>query len=195
MLAFLMTLFFLHAQAAQSLLIEGHWTQGCQLTPDDDVIEMSIDVNGDQLRVQGYGFEENGCQVPYIYYEESYSVQSFSQTTAPQTYNLNLETKEIAYTPLTEEVALALNEGSFCGVENWKMKVKTVVTGGRCNDEDLKRKDDIYFQSIRLVPDAPTSFHWGLTNHTLDGSSADKRPQNYEDLPFLKISRDFNKLM
>lgn len=185
MLTLLFVLFSIHSQA-QNLLLEGHWSQGCQITNDDDVIEMSIDVQSDAFAVQGYAFEEKDCTVPYIYFEENYSVQSFASVNNSPHYNLNLVTKEIAYTPLTDEVARALNEGSFCGLNNWKVKVKTVVTGGNCNDERMKRKGEIYFQSVRLSQDAPTSFYWGLTNHTLDGSSADKRPKLYEALPFKK---------
>jgi hypothetical protein len=145
---------------------------------------MQLQIYGQQLDFQGFGFEDENCKKPYIFYEERYVVKSFSLKSGNSNeYNVNLSTKEISYTPLSDQVARALNEGSFCGLNEWQDHVKTTVTGGACNGDRLRKKEETYFQTLRL---AENYISWGLLTNTLDGSSELKRPQAYEDLPFKK---------
>ena len=161
---------------------DGSWKQDCQVVDDGDLIQVGLNISGDDWTWQGYGFEEANCKTPYIVYEETYSTKEVIATSDHE-YDLNFATKEISYTPLSAEVAEALNEVGFCDIQTWKVNVKTSVTGKHCEDREIRKAGDAYFQKVSL---ADSSLLWGLVSETLDGSTEAKRPSTYESLPFKK---------
>ena len=160
---------------------DGSWAQDCQVV-DGDVLQIKINVSGSEWIWQGVGFEEANCQKPYLQYEEAYSAKQ-TKAVNESDFEIDLMTKEISYTPLSAEVADALNQATLCGLHAWKLNQKTIVTGLNCDDRQIRKVGDMYFQKAKLQSDV---LSWGLVSDANDGSSAAKRPQIFEPLNFKK---------
>lgn len=160
--------------------LQGHWKQDCQIIEGDDVIQVELDVSGDIWKWQGYGFEDEKCKIPYIAYEEVYSAEKVVEIASGK-FDLDFIANEISYTPLSREVAEALNMARYCEIQDWKDHQKTLVTGRACDDRQLRRAGDRSYQRIKTVEDG---LWWGLYSDSMDGSTPAKRPESYETLMF-----------
>ena len=160
---------------------DGVWTQDCEVI-DGDVLQIKIQVSGNEWIWQGVGFEEARCQKPYLIYAEAYSAKQ-TKAVNETDFEVDLVTKEISYTPLSSEVAEALNQSGFCGIHNWKLKIPSIVTGQNCDDRQIRKVGDLYYQRAQLNQNA---LSWGLVSAAEDGSAAEKRPKTFEPLLFKK---------
>lgn len=160
---------------------EGMWSQDCRVV-DDDIEQISIQVHGDEWTWQGVGFDQEDCQSPYLLYQETYQAKKSEPITRTDVA-LDLQTIEVSYTPLTDEVAESLSLISFCGHSDWKSQVKTVVTGETCEDRSVRRSGEMYFQKAGFNE---AGLAWGQLTDSLDGSSVDRRPVDFEARPFHK---------
>jgi len=186
----------------------GLWQQDCRLVNDDWIraklvfTEESVQSgvtnlksNRRPLSQQGrlewvrVGFEEENCQKPYLEYSLLFAYLFDNQN------KIDLLVKEAAYTPLTDEVAEALNLVSYCGSRNWKKNHRQVVSGQDCDGFHPPQKEAKLFWILQLSESGSGQMRergggqsqilWGEPRLGSEGESELSRVRNFDDLPYI----------
>jgi hypothetical protein len=156
-------------------LPQGSFSQNCWLLGGEDFVQGEVEISGASLKRSRRGYEEEGCQKPWVNYQESFSVL-FLQEDA-----LDLRMVEASYTPLTREVAEAFNLSGLCGFHNWKPKEKKDVTGQDCGDFYVPKVGEVVFTRLQVKGDA---FSIGMESAGRDGTAANRRMVELEPEDF-----------
>ena len=155
------------------------YEQGCRVIGEDDYVKYSVITNeiipGKTFTLQITAFEDENCLTPYLQYQQLFQIAAIDGE------KINFITKEISYTPLSDETSDALNMISYCDANDWKTHAATLVTGKLCNDYQQLHLDQSWFQILKVEPDG---LSMGLTTLKLDGRSDSLRPITY-DLKFV----------
>ena len=109
---------------------------GCLTADNDDVMNMQLDIINQKFSFTATAYEDNDCHLPYIIFKNEYITNS---TTAD---SITLSHTASSYTPLTDEVASALNYIQYCGFIDWKKDSVKTVTGLVCDDYTQLKEDE-----------------------------------------------------
>jgi len=162
----------------QAQVLDGTWIKACQQA-QDDFISSELKITQDEWHFLYHGFEELDCQKKYLQFE------SFLKASM-QGSHLDFLVLDVLYTPLTEEVAAALNLISFCGFKNWKMQERKSVLNRICESVDSYRLGQMIYSLLQFRQNPKLSLFIGASTDSSDGSSSEKRHQIYEDSAYEK---------
>ena len=155
--------------------LDGTWSKACQ-DVDGDYVSSSLKISKAQWNVTHWGYEDENCAAKYLQFDLSYSAVMTEQ-------NLDLKLADAAYTPMTDEVAEALNEGEFCGFTNWKKNKKTSIIGKECSDVDNYEKN----QMVYSIYKNQTNQLWlGEASASHEGITPDSRHTSLEAIAYKK---------
>lgn len=167
----LISLLLLLKITAYSAVENTNWNTGCLLV-GDDVIQSEIQFSKNQMSINYTAYEKEGCQIPYIIYQENY----FYKT---QDKNLNLQTDSITYQALSDEVARAMNTIAFCGFIDWQKNIVKDVAGLLCDDRHLPLKGEVIYS---IIEQNESELQIGESFGKYDGHTEQFRHQKFGDL-------------
>ena len=176
--AFLVSLLFsLQASALET------YTQACHVIGEDDYVQYQIEAEmplqaNSQFNLKLTAFEDENCTIPYLHYNQYFSVESF------QTEKLNLKTQKVTYTTLSDEVSEALNMIEYCGFKDWKANSEKAVTGKVCDDYQQLALEQMFFQ---ILKQESNGIFIGQIGHQKDGRNENQRPVDWDELGFTKV--------
>ena len=104
------------------------YEQKCKIIGDDDIVQMSLIQDGQTLIHRVTAYEEENCQKQYLIFDRVYLLEKTNDSA------LFLIHQKALYTPLTQEVAKALNLINYCGYRSWLNGQSKDVTGQKCDD-------------------------------------------------------------
>ena len=94
---------FFWVQAAMAApTLDAVWKKACE-DQDGDYVSSQLKVAKSQWSLTSWNYEDEACATKYLQFDRSYTV-TWTDT------NLDLKLVDAAYTPLSQEVAEALNE-------------------------------------------------------------------------------------
>lgn len=152
------------------------YTQKCRHL-GEDFVRFAVIVASPALTFKVTAYEDETCEIPYIEYLQYFTIESVNGL------NIDLKTEKVTYSPISEEVASALRQISYCGTANWEVSVETEVTGQNCDGFVQLRRGAYFYQ---LLQQNPRSLGFGVLDKQHDGRSAHKRPVKFDELYFLK---------
>lgn len=141
--------FFLLGLNSNALVFE----QNCHIVNDEDVLKMALiftDPNlSDRVTWRTTAFEDENCKTPYIIFDRLFQ---FISNTPSEILLISLES---SYTPISDEVAEALNMMNYCELNTWQAGQKQVVTGRTCQDYvQLREYQQITYSQSGFDPNA-----------------------------------------
>lgn len=160
-------------------LLEGLWRKPCELI-QDDWVSSELRVQKSQWHFVYWGYEDKACRKKYLQFEQILKASLVSP-------NLDLQVENILYTPLTQEVAEALNQIAFCNFREWKINQSHSVLDQLCESVDSYRKNQMIYSLFRVFPETTGLFlKLGRPGPETDGSRPEKRHQDYEATAYEK---------
>ena len=133
---------------------------------DDDVLKQELQDEGTMWKHRHVAYEKENCEAAYLYYDNSYKVKQDGN-------KIDLTYVSTAYTPLTAEVAEALNLIRWCGLDGWKKDESQSISGQECGDFKVPPKGQMLYSIYELKNDGkelflgePTISHMGTTPET-----------------------------
>jgi hypothetical protein len=178
----LLCVFFLSGSAKASEV----WVKPCS-DHDGDFISAKLVKINNQWNFSDWGYEDEPCNMPYIQLDRLYQLKSVglkSDSDGPQideTGKMDLQLIDALYTPLTDEVARALNDSGFCGIENWKMNMAVSILGKPCASVDNYQPGQMTYSIWKKTKiDGDVRLWLGESSIPADGSTAEKRHQVFE---------------
>jgi len=121
--------------------------QNCKIMGEDDVVQMTVELNTENLLHRVTAFEEENCQKPYLIFDRVY------ETPENQNQVVSLVHLKSMYTPLSIEVARAMNLIKYCGLRTWTMNQSQDVTGKKCDDFQQLSAGEKTELSVTFQPD------------------------------------------
>jgi hypothetical protein len=180
----LILIYFHGAGAAEPTTgILGQWTKKCQ-DIDGDFITATIQIQnpGKWIWLESeLAFEDAACSQLYLKFEK--------QSTAVMVgNNLDLTLQEVAYTPMSKEVADALNEAEFCQIKNWQANKKQSILNKVCADVGNYVSGQKLYSIYKMAEETklPALFI-GAPDEKFDGSTPALRHLRFQAIPFLKV--------
>lgn len=166
---------------AQELPPQGTFVRPCYAV-SDDILNSEIQISGSAWSTKFTAFEESGCKTAYLVFETLYSIQH--QEPHPSGFHkLDLSVQEVSYTPLSDEVAEALNFMTYCGFDNWKKDEKKIVTGLICDEFEAPAKGTILYTIFQISKEA--SLMLGTESKGAEGFSENTRHQHLDKKEYL----------
>jgi len=130
---------------------------------EDDVLKEELTDDASNWKHRYIAYEKDKCEAAYLYYDNSYKVKQDGK-------KIDLTYVSTAYTPLTAEVAEALNLIHWCGLEGWKKDESQTVSGQECGDFKVPAKGTMLYSIYELKNEdkelslgEATMDHLGLT--------------------------------
>ena len=159
------------------------YKQACRVIGEDDYVQYKIEVatplqTGAQFNLKLTAFEDENCTIPYLHYNQYFSVVNF------ESEKLNLKTQKVTYTSLSDEVSEALNLMQYCGVTDWRTNSETGVTGQVCDDYPQLAFGQVLFQ---IFKQNGHNLSIGKIGFQKDGRDESQRPDQWDDLEFTKV--------
>ena len=148
-------------------------------TVDDDVLQTALQTDGTDWTITYSAFEDSACETPYIHYEIKYSIKTKAQY-------IDMTTKEVSYTVVSDEVSEALNMVGYCGFSDWKANEKRIVTGKICDEFQAPKENEVLY-SIFEVNVQTSELKLGTSSGKYNGKSPDLRHQNFDTPGFLPL--------
>ncbi|MNJ99907.1 hypothetical protein D3C87_176880 [compost metagenome] len=157
------------------------WTTECYST-DEDILQEELFQKDGRWEHTHVAYEEENCQKAYLRFQQVSKARLAGQ-------KLDLTHVETSYTPLSEEVAEALNSVAWCGISHWRQHEKQVVTGLVCGDYKAAQAGDMTYSIFKVSSLSKTVrvFLWGKATPALDGKSEATRFQDLNERPFYLI--------
>ena len=154
--------------------LNGVWEKPCE-NQEGDFISSKLTIKKNQWNVSRWGYEDEKCQQKYIQFDLKFQVSAAD-------YEMDMKVVDALYTPKTKEVARALNEAGFCGINNWKKNHAQSVLGLDCSSVVNYQKDQMIYSIFRKDPWPPKrELLWmGEATETYDGRTAEKRHVSFE---------------
>lgn len=156
-------------------ILDGVWQQPCVET-DEDVFRKNLEIKNLKWNFSFFGFEEPGCRKPYIKFEK---IVRAAQTFEFGVQNVDLQIQDVIYTPLSKEVADALNLAQFCGFRNWQNQISISVLNRQCDSVANYRVGQIEY-GIYSIDKENLNLKLGQADGVYDGSSKEKRFKTFE---------------
>ncbi len=134
---------------AQSMMASTLFSQSCRNLGEDYLrfrleTESGTFVKNSAVSVKITAFEDEKCQVPYLNYNQYFTVVDFHDG------QLDLTAEKVTYQALSEEVASALRLIRYCDFSDWQKDIETSVTGKICEDYRQLQKDDTFYQILKI---------------------------------------------
>lgn len=152
-----------------------YWKKGCEQI-GEDYLSSQLYISSEAWLFTDWAFEDPGCQKKYLQFERVFRADLVAG-------DLDLQVKDVLYTPLTEEVAEALNLIGFCGLKNWQTGVSRSVIQRFCESVDNYQQDQMIFSIWKFDNEG---IFVGQATPGFDGSSPDKRHQSLESSAYQK---------
>ncbi|MFV3408799.1 hypothetical protein ACNH6C_09350 [Bdellovibrio bacteriovorus] len=147
---------------------------------EGDALTTHLQVSENQWILTHLAYEEDACKQAYLAFEIQY-------TTATAGTEVDLTVSESSYTPLTEEVAEALNMVKYCDYTDWKRGEKKVVSGYLCDEYKAPNVGDKTYSIFKTEQkDGAELLYIGAASAQGSGKSPSQRHKKYEPLPFFK---------
>lgn len=160
---------------AQTVMASGTFSQNCRVI-GDDYLKFEIEIQKAHLALKVTAFEDEDCEVPYIVFNQYFEIDQL------QNEKINLKTKKVTYTTLSEEVASALRMIGYCGFSQWQVRSETEVTGKDCDGFQQLSHGQIFYQLFKLENKV---LKFGLTDKMRDGRSVQNRPVQFDPVEYL----------
>lgn len=159
--------------------LDGNWLKSCE-DQDGDYVSSSLKVNKAQWNFSHVGFEDEECRVKYLQFDRSY-------TAVVTDSKLDLKLVDAVYTPMSDEVAEALNEAEFCGVTSWKKNKKVSIVGKDCSDVDNYLKNQMTYSIYKMeVLDGKNHLQVGEASAVNTGATPATRHASLEQTAYQK---------
>nr|BFD63747.1 hypothetical protein BdHM001_24280 [Bdellovibrio sp. HM001] len=147
---------------------------------DGDVLTTHLQVQDGKWVLTHIAYEEDACKQSYLAFEIQYGVRIDGG-------NVDLTVTESSYTPLTEEVAEALNMVRYCEYTDWRRNEKKVVSGYLCDEYKAPNVGDKTYSIFKTEPkDGQELFYLGTASQESSGKSPLQRHKKFERLPFYR---------
>jgi hypothetical protein len=156
---------------------EEHFQTACY-SIDDDVLKEELNQSGDTWQHRYIAYEKENCEVPYLYFDNSFAVKQDGN-------KLDLTYQDISYTPLSSEVAEALNLSKWCGLTGWKKDEAQNVLSKECGDYKAPKKGQGLYSIYELRKEG-TELALGVESKDHKGDTAETRHDKLSDRVFLK---------
>lgn len=167
--------FFILATEAVMASVVSAQTQ-CFVANDDDYLISSISLSQSELTQRWIAFEDEKCENPYLEITRNYRIKNSKDK------NFDLETTEVTYTARTAEAATSLKQVRYCGSTLWKKDLPISVVGRDCDGYQQPKINQMFFQ---ILDKSETRILVGELTKEHDGTTAIKRPKNFDNLIFI----------
>lgn len=159
-----------------------HFHRACHID-EGDVLTTDIVETNSMWTITHTAFEEDRCHFPYLVYEVKYATEKHQE-------KIDLTVIETSYTPITEEVAMALNLIRYCGYSDWAKKEKKIVSGYLCDEFKAPNNGDKLF-TIFKTEQKNENFvlYIGMPTEGRLGKTSGTRHQSFDKRPFILISQ------
>jgi len=165
---------------ASAQVQNGSYRKGCQVYNDDDYLTTNLDIQHNKWLFTHTAYEDINCEKPYLQYIKYTKVALNGQIAN----SINFTYEKVAYRPLTDETATALNLAYWCSKNNWQKDIETEVTGLTCGDFIPPQKGEVLYSIFKIEE---KSLFLGQGSSDFNGSTESRRHQNFEELGYKPI--------
>ena len=157
--------------------ISGSYQSACIALEDASIIqEATYEEGAFNWTQKVFGDTECGTNIYNLSYSGAYEL------TGEQQIDYTFELVELI--PTLEPVAQGWTTNKLCGLENWEAGSALDVTGLECGGQQMLDSGTAFFD---LIKETETGIHFGLPSEELDGSTAEKRPTEFDELELAKV--------
>jgi|GEM_PF-6579680 hypothetical protein len=153
------------------------WQTSCY-NIDDDVLRQELLDEGTSWRHRHIAYEKENCEAAYLFYDIHYKVKQDGA-------KIDLTHIATAYTPLTAEVAEALNLIRWCGLDGWKKDEAQSIAGQECGDFKVPSKGQMLYSIFELKNDGKDLF-LGEATVAKPGTTPENRHEKLSTRAFQK---------
>lgn len=161
--------FLAHFSQATQDVLQGDWKTDCLILEEDN-LQSQIQIQENIWTSTHTGYEDEKCQKPYLEFHQI-------QKALVHGNDLDLTTMESSYTPLTKEIAEALNLIRYCGIETWKVGSAQIVNGKECQDFQVPRVGSVLYTTYKLTE---SHLYLGRPGKGKRGQTTEDRLSEYE---------------
>lgn len=141
---------------------------------DSDTLSASLEIQGDVWKITRTAYEDDQCQKAYLLF----TIRSQAQQNEDQ---LNLQTQQVSYTALSDQVSRALNDISYCGFQDWQTNQAKIVTGHACEDYQTPKQDQVIYSRSK---NQDGKLFLGQASADKNGQTPEQRFEDLGDGPY-----------
>ena len=154
------------------------WQTSCY-SIDDDVLKQELLDEVTSWRHRHIAYEKENCETAYLYYDIHYKVKQ-------EGTKIDLTHVSTAYTPLSAEVAEALNLIRWCGLDGWKKDESQSIAGQECGDFKVPEKGKMLYSIYELKNNGKDLF-LGEGTIARPGTTPENRHDKLSTRPFQQV--------